>query len=168
MSIATDLRSLFNRPFSPWITPRKWWVVFIASCIGLIDSFWIMLLEIEGIKNPLIYQTCTAGDLFNCGIVVRSWQAQAFGFPNPLLGILFYELFLVIMIVARYGFTPSPILKNFLSCILIAGWVFSLWLFMQSWMVIGVFCIYCLISTLACSIICIVLLTSFWNQKKLL
>lgn len=148
-----SIRNFFQTQTStPWLNSGIATILIIVASIGLINSLHILSLEIEGIKNPLIYDNCRLETFFDCGIVVRTWQAQVFGFPNPILGILFYELLLLIGITSFFGFKPNRFVAIILLMICALALCFSWWLFYNSFFVIGVACVFCLISTVMSSL----------------
>jgi uncharacterized membrane protein len=46
-----------------------------------------MVEKVRMLEDPTRVPSCTIDPVLACGAVMNSDQAEAFGFPNPLLGI---------------------------------------------------------------------------------
>jgi uncharacterized membrane protein len=62
-------------------------LLLVAGAIGFAAAFVLAVEKFRLLENPLYIPACSLGEAVNCASVMRSAQAEAFGFPNPLLGI---------------------------------------------------------------------------------
>jgi vitamin-K-epoxide reductase (warfarin-sensitive) len=96
---------------------------------------------------------CSINDKWDCGIVNKSPYAMIHGVPVADIGIAGYILLAILAILNRY---------RLLLVAAVVGFVFSLYLLNIEAHVLGVFCIYCVISLvtifliMAFSVACVV------------
>lgn len=64
------------------------WIITIASLIAFIAAVILFVEKLKLIGNPDYVPTCSINPILSCGSIMESDQAEAFGFPNPLLGIV--------------------------------------------------------------------------------
>ncbi|MDB5170412.1 MAG: rane protein-like protein [Candidatus Saccharibacteria bacterium] len=131
------------------------YILLIGGIIGYTAAFIIMFEKIQLLDNPGYVPSCDLNPVISCGSVMESKQANAFGFPNPFIGLGAFPVLAVIggAILAGAKF------KRWFWLGLNAGLVFALgfvhWLFFQSVYSIQALCPYCI----AVWIVCI---TTFW------
>lgn len=136
-------------------------IIILFSTTGLFVSFLLTTEKIELLKNANRVLPCTVNIIINCASVMKSPQAEIFGFPNSLLGIIGYSVMLTFGMALLFTKTKSKVfillatLGSFLSVI------FSYWLLFQSVYVIEALCPYCLISCFSATNIFLTLI--YWN-----
>ena len=64
------------------------WLLSVGGLVGLLASFILSVEKIEILKDPGFQPSCNINPILSCGSVMITPQAEAFGFPNPLLGVL--------------------------------------------------------------------------------
>ena len=67
--------------------PSAVWVL-IAGAVGLAAALTLTIEKIEILINPDYVPSCSINPVLSCGSVMITPQASAFGFPNPLIGIV--------------------------------------------------------------------------------
>lgn len=117
-----------------------------GGAIGLIASFALMLERIALLRDPEHVPSCDFGNpLISCASVMETPQAEAFGFPNPLLGIASFAAVVAIGAVLLAGAR----LPRWFWLGLQAGTLFGIglvtWLQYQSVYGIGALCPYCMV-----------------------
>lgn len=120
------------------------YILFITSLVGLISSFVLTVEKIFLIKNPDYQPSCSLNPIFSCRGIMESWQAELFGFPNPLLGIIGFSLTLC---VAVGIFSEAKFGKKFMITMnagIGLAFIFILWLYYQAFFKIGFACLYCI------------------------
>ncbi len=131
------------------------WLLIICGSIGLLAAAIIMIDKIELLKNPNATFLCDINPIVSCGSVMQSAQANAFGFPNPIIGLAGFPVLIVTGVVMLAGAQ----LKRWYWIGLQLGTIFGLcfvhWLFFQSVYHIGALCPYCMV-------VWVVTITSFW------
>ena len=121
------------------------WGVLIAGVVGLTASAALLIEKIEMLKNPAYVPSCSINPVLSCGSVMVRPEASAFGFPNPLIGVVSFTLVVVtgVLAVARVGLPRWYWLGLTVGAGL--GVVFTHWLIFESLYVIGALCPYCMV-----------------------
>ena len=63
------------------------WLLLVGGLIGLTAAFVLTVEKFALALDPAYAPTCSINPVLNCGSVMDTPQASAFGFPNSLLGI---------------------------------------------------------------------------------
>jgi hypothetical protein len=121
-----------------------WWVL-IAGVIGLTAAATLLIEKIEMLKDPAYVPSCSINPVLSCGSVMLRPEASAFGFPNPLIGVVSFTVVIVtgVLSVARVGL-PRWYWVGLMTGLGI-GVVFVHWLIFQSLYEIGALCPYCMV-----------------------
>ncbi len=139
-------------------------LVTVLSAIGFIASFVLTLEKIELIKNPAYQAPCNINPLISCTSVMKTPQAEIFGFPNSLIGIAGFGIVLTVGMALLAGANFKSWFWLGLQSGTVFGIVFVHWLFFQSVYVIGALCPYCMVVWLVT--IPIFLYTTLYNLKE--
>mgnify|MGYP002634255712 FL=1 len=124
--------------------PSAWWIL-IAGVVGLTASATLLIEKIEMLQDPGYVPTCSINPVLSCGSVMVRPEASAFGFPNPLIGVVSFTLVVVtgVLAVARVGLPRWYWLGLTVGAGL--GVVFTHWLIFESLYKIGALCPYCMV-----------------------
>lgn len=119
-------------------------LLLVAGLVGLAAAFELAVEKFRLLENPLYVPPCALGEVVDCGSIMRSAQAEAFGFPNPFLGIAgFGGLTATGLILVTGGRLTRPY-----WLILQAGLTFAVvfvhWLMFQTLYRIGALCPFCM------------------------
>lgn len=120
-------------------------VLVIASAIGLAAAFILTLEKISLLKNPVTQLSCNINPIVACGSVIQSKQAEAFGFANPIIGLVSFS---VILTIGMGMFAGAKYKRWFwlgLEAGTIFGIIFAHWLFYESVFTIQALCPYCMV-----------------------
>lgn len=120
---------------------------------GLLASWSLSVERVQQLTDPNANLVCNFNVLFNCGTVMKTWQAKVFGFPNSFIGQMAYP---VVITVAMAGLARAKFSRWFLVTAQICyglGLIFAYWLFFQSVFVIQVLCPWCLVVTFSTTIL---------------
>lgn len=131
------------------------WLLIICGTIGLMAAFIITVEKIELLKDPSFVPSCNLNPVISCGSVMASPQANAFGFPNPLIGLMAFPVVIATGVVMLTGFKPKRWYMLGLQAGTVFGIAFVHWLFFQSTYRIGALCPYCIA-------VWIITITTFW------
>jgi uncharacterized membrane protein len=118
--------------------------VLIAGVVGLAAAFTLTLEKIELLENPAYVPSCNLNPVLSCGSVMVTPQAAAFGFPNPLIGVV---AFTVVVVSGVLAIAKVPLPRWYWAGLAVGttlGVVFIHWLIYQSLYVIGALCPYCM------------------------
>jgi uncharacterized membrane protein len=119
--------------------------VLIAGVIGLAASFTLTVEKIQILINPDYVPSCSINPVLSCGSVMVTRQAEAFGFPNPLIGIASFSVVVVTGVLALARVALPRWYWAGLATGTLLGTVFVHWLIFQSLYRIGALCPYCMV-----------------------
>src|SRR5262249_23542295 len=76
--------------------------VLIAGALGLTAAITLTIEKIEILINPNYVPSCSINPVLSCGSVMITPQASAFGFPNPLIGMVAFTVVVVTGVLAVF------------------------------------------------------------------
>lgn len=138
------------------LTLSNRWVfgtMLVFGVAGLIASFVLAVDEITVLQNPHAILSCSLNAVLNCGTVMKTPQAHAFGFPNMLIGLMGFP---IVITIALLGLSKVQFPRWFLIGTEIGTvfWtLFSYWLFFNSVYIIQVLCPWCLVVTFSMTVL---------------
>ncbi|MFI0734006.1 vitamin K epoxide reductase family protein [Streptomyces sp. NPDC021225] len=128
-------------------------LLVIAGALGLLAA-WVITID----KNKILEAKavgksftpgCSLNPIVSCGNIMESEQAHAFGFPNPMLGLVAYG----IVICVGMSLLAGARFPRWYWLTFNAGTVFGVgfctWLQYQSLYVIGSLCLWCCLAWVA-------------------
>ncbi|MCG5433715.1 vitamin K epoxide reductase family protein [Mycobacterium sp. MYCO198283] len=121
-----------------------WWVL-IAGIVGLGSALTLTIEKIHMLGDPAYVPSCSINPVLSCGSVMVTPQAQVFGFPNPLIGIVAFTVVVVTGVLAVMGVALPRWYWTALAAGTALGAVFVHWLIYQSVFTIGALCPYCMV-----------------------
>ncbi|MEU3753987.1 vitamin K epoxide reductase family protein [Streptomyces olivoreticuli] len=118
-------------------------LLVVTGAMGLLASWVITLDKFELLKDPNFVPGCSLNPIVSCGNIMQSKQAEAFGFPNPMLGLACYGAIIAIGLALLSGarFPRWYWLGMEAGCLFGVGFVS--WLQYESLYVIGSLCLWC-------------------------
>jgi uncharacterized membrane protein len=119
--------------------------VLIAGAVGLTAALTLTIEKIEILKDPSYVPSCSINPVLSCGSVMITPQASAFGFPNPLIGIVAFTVVLVTGVLAVAKVALPRWYWAGLAIGSLLGTAFVHWLIFQSLYRIGALCPYCMV-----------------------
>lgn len=139
-----------------WTVPKVLpYILLIGGIIGYACAFIIMFDKIRLLDNPHYIPSCNLNPIISCGNVMQSKQANAFGFPNPFIGLGGFP----VLAVVGGAMLAGARFKRWFWLGLNFGVLFAVafvhWLFYQSVYHIQALCPWCMV-------VWVVSITSFW------
>jgi uncharacterized membrane protein len=119
--------------------------VLVAGVVGLAAALTLTVEKIEILINPDYVPSCSINPVLSCGSVMITPQASAFGFPNPLIGIVSFTVVLVTGALAVAKVRLPRWYWGGLAVGTLLGVGFIHWLIFQSLYRIGALCPYCMV-----------------------
>ncbi|MFI8083820.1 vitamin K epoxide reductase family protein [Kitasatospora sp. NPDC086009] len=120
-------------------------LLLIGGTIGIFASAVLTLDKIRLLEDPSYVPNCNINPIISCGSIMRSDQAEAFGFPNSLLGLVGFAM----VIAIGAGLLAGATYRRWFWLGLQAGTVFGIgfvtWLMYQALYRIGALCPYCMV-----------------------
>ncbi|MFE2756108.1 vitamin K epoxide reductase family protein [Actinosynnema sp. NPDC059335] len=124
---------------------RLAWLLVVGGGFGLAAAVALTLEKIAKLRDPSYVPTCSLNPVVSCGSVMDSPQAEAFGFPNPLLGIAAFTVVVTTGVAVLAGFRPPRWYRVALNAGALLGVVFVHWLIAASLYDIHALCPYCMV-----------------------
>ena len=121
------------------------WILAAAGAIGLLAAFTLTVEKIRLLEDPDYIPTCSINPILSCGSVMSTPQAEAFGVPNPLLGIAGFAALTALAVALLAGARFPRWLWLAIQAGLTFAVVFVHWLIFQSLWRIGALCPYCMV-----------------------
>lgn len=119
--------------------------MIILGAIGEFMSSLIMFDKIQMMLDPNYVPSCTLSETISCGDVMGSAQASAFGFPNPMIGMVGFAVVVTLGVVLAVGVRLPRWMWWAQVVGLGLGVVFVHWLAYSAIYVIGALCPYCMV-----------------------
>lgn len=120
-------------------------ILALCGAVGLLAAFVLAVEKLRIVEDPTYIPTCSINPILSCGSVMTTDQAEAFGFPNPLLGIAGFAALAAIGLALVGGAKLPRSLWLTLQAGLTFALVFVHWLFFQSLYRIEALCPYCMV-----------------------
>ena len=118
----------------------------LGASSGFLSSFLLTVDKFQLLKDSQFVPSCNISEMLNCKNVMLSEQAEVFGFPNSLIGIGAFAIFIALSIAVLAGTQfPSWFWKIALAGTA-AAVIFCHWLAYQTTFVIGALCPYCMVA----------------------
>ncbi len=120
------------------------WLLLVGGLTGLVAAFVLTVEKFALALDPDYAPTCSINPVLNCGSVMDTPQASAFGFPNSLLGIAGFAVVAAVSAALLAGAVFAPWFWGAMQLGVTAAAVFVHWLIAQSLYQIGALCPYCM------------------------
>ncbi|MGY4719928.1 vitamin K epoxide reductase family protein [Naumannella huperziae] len=119
-------------------------ILVICSAVGLFCAMALSIEKITLLQNPDQALVCDINAQIQCAEVMRSWQSNAFGFPNPFLGLVCFGITIAVGMGLLAGARFAEWFWGGLQAGVIFGAVFVHWLMINTMFDIGAICPYCM------------------------
>ena len=119
-------------------------IIAVASLVAFTAAAILMVEKLMLINDPDYVPTCSINPILSCGSIMESDQAEAFGFPNPLLGLMGFGLLSILGAAAALGARISKVTWLAAQVAVTFAFGFVCWLIFQSLYRIAALCPYCL------------------------
>ena len=123
------------------------------AILSLIASLVLSYDAILLAREPNADLSCSINTWIDCAKVGTTWQANVFGFPNAFLGLGAEPVVMTIAVASLSGVRfPRWFMFTANICYLL-GVIFAYWLLYQSTFVIGALCPWCVLVTVATTLV---------------
>ncbi|MEU6236664.1 vitamin K epoxide reductase family protein [Kitasatospora sp. NPDC047058] len=119
--------------------------LFLGALIGLAASAVLTFDKLRILENPSYIPSCNINPVISCGSVMRTEQAEVFGFPNPLIGLAAFGALAAVGAGLLAGAAYRRWFWLGLQAGTLLGVVFVHWLIDQALYEIGALCPYCMV-----------------------
>ncbi|WP_243418234.1 vitamin K epoxide reductase family protein [Actinomycetospora cinnamomea] len=121
-------------------------VLLVGGLVGAVVALVLLLDKLALLADPAFVPSCSIDPVLSCGTIMRTEQASVLGFPNPVIGLLTYPVAAAMgaLVLARVAL-PRWAWWG-LQAGTTAGMLFVHWLIVQSLVVIGALCPWCMVA----------------------
>lgn len=130
-----------------------WVTMLVASVASLVASFVLSVEALTLAENPNADLGCDINAVISCGTVAASWQSQVLGFPNAFLGLMTEPVVITIAVAGLAGVRFPRWFMLAAQVVYTIGLAFAYWLFQQAMFDIGALCPWCMLITLATTLV---------------
>lgn len=120
------------------------WILVVCGMIGVIASCAITVEKFDLIKNSHYQPVCDLNPIISCGSVMKSDQANAFGFMNTYIGLLGFPVVVTMGVAMLAGARFKRWFWLGAQLGLTLGVAFAYWLLFESMYRIRALCPWCL------------------------
>lgn len=124
---------------------RLAWLLVVAGLVGFAAAFTLLVEKIALLEDPSYVPSCSINPILSCGSIMRTEQAEAFGFPNPIIGVAGFA----VVTTTGMAVLAGAALRRWFWLGLQAGTTFGAgfihWLIFQSLYRIDALCPYCMV-----------------------
>ncbi|MEJ8645091.1 vitamin K epoxide reductase family protein [Streptomyces sp. MS1.HAVA.3] len=124
-------------------------LLVITGAAGLLAAWVITLDKFKLLEDPDFKPACSLNPIVSCGNIMTSDQASAFGFPNPMLGLVAYGIVICVGMSLLAGASFRRWYWLTLNAGTLFGVVFCAWLTYQSLYNINSLCLWCCLAWVA-------------------
>lgn len=160
-------KQLFQKKSELLALERTYIVILIFSFLGSLAAFTLSVETFHLLKEPGAVLSCSINSVLNCASVMKTPQAELFGFPNSFLGMIGYPIFFFFALTALLGVKYTKNIVSLLFGGAVAAFLFALWLFFDSVYVIQILCPWCLLTTFSTILVCAGFTRLFLQQNGL-
>ncbi|MGE0308550.1 MAG: vitamin K epoxide reductase family protein [Acidimicrobiia bacterium] len=121
------------------------WLYTIAGSVGFAAAFTLLIEKIELLKDPTYVPSCSINPILSCGSVMQTEQAEAFGFPNPIIGVVGFAIIITAGMALLAGAEFHRWFWSGLQVGVTFAVIFVHWLILQSLYRIDALCPYCMV-----------------------
>ncbi|MEU9732596.1 vitamin K epoxide reductase family protein [Streptomyces sp. NPDC048002] len=136
-------------------------LLVLTGAAGLLASWVITIDKFKLLEDPDFTPGCSLNPVVSCGSVMESDQAEAFGFPNPMLGLVAYG----VVVCVGVGLWAGARFPRWYWLTFAAGCLFGVgfvsWLQFESLYRINALCLWCCLAWVATIVL-------FWYVVALL
>jgi len=125
------------------------WTLILSGVLGWIAAFTLTLERIHVATNPDATLSCDLNPFISCKSVMLTEQARLLGFPNPLIGLAAFVFPIAVGAAILAGAKFALWFWRIFATGITMGFLFVLWLWVQSTFVINVLCPYCMVAWVA-------------------
>ncbi|AYF73490.1 hypothetical protein D7D52_06035 [Nocardia yunnanensis] len=83
--------------------PRSAWPLLLGALIGWGASVTLLVEKFKSLTEPGYKPMCTIDQTISCTTVMDSKTASMFGFPNPIIGVVGFSVFVTVAVLLVVG-----------------------------------------------------------------
>ncbi|MEV0461929.1 vitamin K epoxide reductase family protein [Nocardia tengchongensis] len=125
--------------------PRSAWPLLLAALIGWGASVTLLVEKFKSLTEPGYRPSCTIDSTLSCTTVMADKTASLFGFPNPIIGVVGFSVFVTIGVLLVCGISLPRWFVGGMWAGLLAGVAAIGWLVWDATFRIHALCPWCMV-----------------------
>ncbi|HEY5668306.1 MAG TPA: vitamin K epoxide reductase family protein [Candidatus Saccharimonadales bacterium] len=121
------------------------WILILCGVIGFMASFTLTVDKMEILKNPNYNPICNINPVLSCGSVMKTKQAELFGFDNSFMGLAAFSVLITVGAAMVAGAQMKRWFWQGLQGGVTFGLIFVHWLILNSLYRIHSLCPFCMV-----------------------
>lgn len=121
------------------------WILILCGVIGFMASFTLTVDKMEILKNPNFNPICNINPVLSCGSVMKTKQAELFGFDNSFMGLAAFSVLITVGAAMVAGAQMKRWFWQGLQGGVTFGLIFVHWLIFNSLYRIHSLCPFCMV-----------------------
>ena len=121
------------------------WLLIVGGALGLLAAIELTIEKVRVLADPNYSPACDINPVLSCGSVIITPQAEAFGFPNPIMGLIGFSVVITLGVTLAAGAALPRWMWLGLNVGALLGFGFVQWLVWQSLYSIGALCPWCMV-----------------------
>ncbi|MDG4825080.1 vitamin K epoxide reductase family protein [Asanoa sp. WMMD1127] len=117
----------------------------VGGACGVVASAVLVVEKMRLLADPTYRPSCSINPILSCESVMTTPQAEIFGFPNPVLGLVAFPVVAALGAAVLTGIQLNRLFWLGLQAGGLGGVAFVHWLIVQSLYRIGALCPYCMV-----------------------
>ncbi len=135
------------RKYNPKVLKPRYVIIVIFSILALLAAFQLSVDKLHLLQDPEAKLACSINTVLNCASVMKTPQADLFGFPNSYLGMIGFPVFLFFGLSSLMGARYNKLILRVLFLGISVALIFAFWLFYESMYMIEILCPWCMLTT---------------------
>lgn len=116
-----------------------------CGLVGFLASFILTTETFKALHNPNYVPACNINPILSCGSVMKTQQAEIFGFPNSILGIAAFSAATTFGLSLAAGLGFKKRLRQLAQVTALGAVILVHWLIYESLYRIGSLCPFCVV-----------------------
>ncbi|MET9491710.1 vitamin K epoxide reductase family protein [Nocardia sp. NPDC006630] len=146
--------------------PKSAWPLLLGGLIGWAASVTLLVDKFKLYTEPGFKPLCSIDQTISCTTVMDSDQAAAFGFPNPIIGVVGYSVVVTLGVLAIANVGLPRWVWGGLWVGLAAGMGFIGWLIYQAVFLIHALCPWCMVVWAVTPLLLAVVTGQLWGNSR--
>jgi uncharacterized membrane protein len=139
------------------------WVIIVTGFLGLLASFMLTVDKFKILKDPNFIPECNLNPIFSCSSVMSQPQAEIWGIPNTIFGIIAFSAIITIGAAMLFGAKYNKRFWQLFQLGALGGLLGAGYLFFQGVYRIGAVCPWCALTWV--SVIALNVYLLVWNLR---
>jgi len=120
-------------------------LLIVGGALGLLAAFQLTMDKFQVLENANAHLSCNFSLIVQCGKNLSSPEGSAFGFPNPLIGLMCFPAPIIVGVAVLAGARFAKWFWALFNLGLLGAIAFVIWLISVSIFHLGTLCPWCML-----------------------